>query len=204
MKKKWIAVSSMGIAATLVLAALATAAPVESTHGGFARGPMGGGDGGQGLMPWLGVPEMMKEAGLTDPQVKALRDLYAAAHKETLRLRGDVQIASFDARYLLQQDSPDESAVMAAIEAAGQARIRLHQHLASSLMGARRLVGEEAWQNLTAQARAEIKERRQERRVRGRPARRWGTGAGGGGERAGGMLPGDQFGGEMADLDPSR
>lgn len=176
MKRTWI-IASMAGAAALAAIVAAEAAPWGAGGPGCPGGRFGQCIMGPGAMRWLDAPDILEEAGVSDEQVEALRELHDAAQKEAIRLRADAQIASVEVRSLLRGASPDEAAVREAIEAAGRARIAWQQHLASSMLEARRLVGEDTWQALTSRIREEMRVQWQDRRGRRGP-RRWGPGAG--------------------------
>jgi Spy/CpxP family protein refolding chaperone len=103
-------------------------------------GPMGN---------WWKNSDMVQALGLTDQQVQQLQSTYlerkarlideqAAAEKEELKLQG-----------LMDQDSPDEGAVMAELDELNAAHNKLHKEFVSMSLAFRRILTADQWKKLS-------------------------------------------------------
>jgi Spy/CpxP family protein refolding chaperone len=153
MMKKWIALTA--ISGTLALTLAVFAAPRDKRGDGPPRGP----DGPHPMMRLLDNPEATEKLGLTEEQVAALKEVRYETQKQSVALQADAELAQLELQRVLQSDSPDEAAAHAAIEQAGQARIKLQQSRVSALLQAREAIGAEKWNEIKARGRRQMKER---------------------------------------------
>ncbi|MBN1268261.1 MAG: periplasmic heavy metal sensor [Kiritimatiellae bacterium] len=151
--KKWALGSA--IAVGLAVAMVAWAGPGRK---GGARGPGEGYGGPQG--PGLSRSTLAEQAGLSDEESQALENLMYEHQKAMIPLRADQQLARLEVRRLLEQETPDEAAVMKAVEAASQAELALEKARISHQLSVRSTLGPEK----AAQLRDCRREHRQERR----------------------------------------
>ena len=152
--KKWIPFAAL--IGTLALGALAFAPPRagRSPKAQPYRMLMG---------RMLENPRLLQKLDLDSDKVAALRRLRYEASKQRIRLQSEVRLARLDLRHSLSAEQPNESAVMAAVERAGQAATELHKSDVRHLLKARAILGPEKWQKLK-QIMAEHARHRQMRR----------------------------------------
>ena len=108
-------------------------------------------------------PRMIERLNLTSEQTESLKSLRFETQKRQIKLRADMALSRTELRQLLSADSPDEAAVMAAIEKAGQAKIALEKTHVEQMLRTRAVIGTEKWQQVK-----EMKERKRHHRGRGR------------------------------------
>jgi Spy/CpxP family protein refolding chaperone len=166
------------VAGVLALAALAFAQPGPGPGaGGRGAGGPGGSRGGFG--PGMGAemlahnPDLAKELGVTDEQIAALKTASYAHEQQTIKLRADFEAAQLEVRKLMEADTPDKAAVLAAVENAGKAGTELRKAQVSHMLQVREIVGKDVTKKLRAELRERMKERREERGGAG-----WGPGRG--------------------------
>ncbi len=96
----------------------------------------GGGEmGGQGEMMQkaemlkhiVGNPELAKKAGLSDEQIKKLKDSQFDFEKQLITLRAGAETAKLDVRRLLESDNADREALSKALDAAGEKELALRK-----------------------------------------------------------------------------
>ena len=168
------------VAATLSVGVLAFAVPGRPEPGGdHHRGPdrhrKDRGGPGHGMFGrFLKNPKIVEKLGLSDGQVESLHNLRYEAMKRHIDLKAAVSTARLDVRHLLHQDAPDEGAVMAAIERAGEASVDLRKSDVSHMLKGRSIIGPDKWKQVR-QLMAERRHRRPERgHRRGRHGREHG------------------------------
>lgn len=140
------------------LALTAGAAPGEG-HGegrgeGRGDGPggkrmMAGGPGGPEAMGarilqrLLDNPEKMKELGITEEQAGQLQASFYELEKKMVTLQGDAEVAQIELRRLMDADTPDKAAVLAAVDKAGAARTAIQKAMVEQRLAVRDILGEE-------------------------------------------------------------
>lgn len=107
------------------------------------------------LMRMLDNPDKAREFGISPEQAKALKASFHEMEKKMVSLRADVETAELDVRELMEQDDPDEAALMAAIEKVGQARTAVQKTLAQQRLAVGKIVSPETMKK--------VRERVQER-----------------------------------------
>lgn len=134
---RWFELSGF-VAATVIGMLVAGASSAEPPFGRYRHGP-----GPEGF-----IEEHAEELGLDAETQKAIeqiieesRDRAAAAHRETRRLR-------LEMRDLLDQESPDEAAVMQQADAIGAAETELHKQRLEALIKIRALLTSEQRERL--------------------------------------------------------
>ncbi|MAE65310.1 MAG: hypothetical protein CMJ18_13645 [Phycisphaeraceae bacterium] len=93
-------------------------------------------------------PEAMKALGLSEDQAKELRRIRYEARRAQIDLKAERDRARLELQHLMQQDAPDEAAVMAAVERVGQASIAMRKHGVKQMLASRSIVGAEKWQKM--------------------------------------------------------
>lgn len=124
------------------------------------RGPAGREPAGRG-------PDrvaMMKEAGLSDEQIAALRDVRDGVRREVIELRSEMQVARLDFRKEMEADTPGEAAVMAALERVHAAQLQVRKAQVRGLLKAREIAGPEAWASIREQTGDWFEERMEQNR----------------------------------------
>jgi Spy/CpxP family protein refolding chaperone len=149
MKKIWVATLVMALAG---LSLNAWADPGEGRGGGpdgrRAMGPGGPGGPGDGaamgariLQRLLDNPEKMKEFGITEEQAATLQTSFYELEKKMVTLQSDVELAQVELRRLMDADTPDKAAVLAAVEKAGAARTAIQKATVEQRLTVREIVG---------------------------------------------------------------
>ncbi|MFH0907415.1 MAG: periplasmic heavy metal sensor [bacterium] len=139
--KNWLIAS--GVAASLALAAVVCAGQEHHGDGpglgGGAGGP-GGGRGG-GLQAILDNEEIVKKLGITDAQVKAVREAGYERQKVMISLRADAELAQLDVKKLMDQDTPDTEAVMKALDTVGRLETEIRKEGVRNQLRIREIIG---------------------------------------------------------------
>jgi Spy/CpxP family protein refolding chaperone len=156
---------------TVVAAMLATAtwaAPGQGQCGGGGGkdkgGPGGGPGGGQGLQAILKDEQLAKQLGMTDAQIEAVHDAAYANRKDSVKLRGDAELARIDLHKLMEADTPDLDAVMKAVEKSGAAETALHKSEIALKLKIREIVGADTMKKIRAHMREVAGQKFQDRR----------------------------------------
>lgn len=115
--------------------------PQGPGHGpGRGEGPGGGPHGpGGGLMRL----ERLKEAGATDQQIKAVKELHFDAQAQEIDLRAKVEKAELALRQLMISEDASEAAVMKAADQVIEARAKVFKHELRTRLKAREILGAE-------------------------------------------------------------
>ncbi len=142
--KNWLI--TCGVAAGLALAAVVYAEPGQD-RGGPGGGPDGGHRGG-GLQALLDNEDVVKKLGLSDEQVKAVREAGYEHQKVMVSLRADSELAQLDVKKLMDQDTPDTEAVMKALDTAGRLQTEIRKEAVRSQLKVREIIGPEASKQL--------------------------------------------------------
>jgi Spy/CpxP family protein refolding chaperone len=158
--KKWIALTA-GVAA-LALATIVWAQPGGPECGDRGPDRMKRGGPEQALQALLRSPEAAAEAGVSEEQLTQLRDLMHDLEKQTIQAQADQKIAALELRRLMQADTPDRAAIMAAVEEGGRLRTEMQKLKVERMLSVRETLGPDAVKKLREQAR----ERRKEMRAR--------------------------------------
>lgn len=130
----------------------------ESTHKMPHHSGMMGGSGmkGHGKMPphmSLSPLAMKDELGLKDDQVKAIEPLETDYRKHAIKSRADVRVAMVDLGSLLDQKSPDRSAISSKVDEISSIRKRMMMYRVDTLLKLKEILTPEQY----AQFRSKIK-----------------------------------------------
>ncbi len=142
------------------------------------------GNGMRGHNPAM-MKQVMKNAGVTDAQIKKIQDLHFAADKEQIDLRHLVQKERLDLKQLLAADKPGKSAVFAKLDKIGALQTKLKKNRVGLALSIRAIVGPEIWEKLEAMR---AMHRRGKRGTRGPGPGMGGSGMGGSGMGGGPTL----------------
>ena len=104
--------------------------------------------GGRMIKQLLKNPEKAAEFGITPEQATALQASFYEMEKKMVGLRADMESAEIEVRQLMDQDSPDEAALMAAIDKAGQARTAIQKANAQQRLAVGKIVSSETMQKI--------------------------------------------------------
>ncbi len=174
---KWILTSC--VVGGISLAAVAWAEGPEPMEGDGPRPPMrermaermgdreGGGQPGRELLlrAVLQNPELAAKVGLSEAQVKTIREAAYAQREQLVKLRSDAELARMQVEKLSSADKVDKDALMKAIDAAGQQEIAVKKAEMAFQLQVKELVGPEVMKKL----RETMKEQFAERRAKGGP-----------------------------------
>lgn len=150
----------------------ATAQPMDAQRG---RGgpPDQAGRGPLNITAFLNNQAAVEKVGLTAEQVSSLKSLAAESEKKIGALRETVQLSEAAVRDLMRADTPDRSAIIAAIEKTGAARTDLRKAVVEEQLSVREIVGADALRKIhRATVREWRKDDRQEKQGDRKPPRR--------------------------------
>lgn len=150
-----------------------SAAPPPPPSSGMGGGGGGGEDAEMDLM--ANFSQVASDLGLDQGQQSKIRDLFYNSQKEAIDLRAAAQRTELDLRHHMGQDTPDEKAVMKALDAHLAAEAALKRNRVQLMLDVRDVLSVEQWRELL-----------ELRASRGR--------MGGGMGHGGGMGPGQQQG----------
>jgi Spy/CpxP family protein refolding chaperone len=119
---------------SLSLAALLSALLVSPAFAGPGAGP-GGPGGGPGMEGRF--EQELAKLGLSDAQNQKVQAILAAAKPQREEIRGQMRQAFQDMRALLDQDTPDRSAVLAQADHIGQIQTQAHKDMLTMLLAVR-------------------------------------------------------------------
>jgi len=134
-----------------VIVALATV-PLVHAEPGFRGQREGFGQHGFSKGAWvqwmLRNDEVAREAGVTDDQLAQLRGMVFATQEVLIRTKADHALARLELQKLLSEDTPDEAAVLEAVEKAGHFRTELKKERLRQYLQVRGLLGQETMASL--------------------------------------------------------
>jgi len=150
------------LVATFLLCAVALAQPpqggpgmrensgFDGPHRGFGPG-RGPGGGMHPLLPpgrWWKNAEIAKTIGLNDGQVQKIEQIFQDSRMKLVDIHANLQKEEIKLEPLLEADSPDESAVLSAIDRITAARASLEKANAQMAFAIRRVLTPEQWKTL--------------------------------------------------------
>lgn len=142
--------------------------------GGMTRGrmmgDMGGGDEGRAAMMMQGFinnPGLMEELTLTDEQKTKLKQLQTEFRRNMIDLEAVLQHKALDLADRISQDTPDEAALMKAIEETSAARLDIAKKRIKNLLQVRAVLTPEQRQKMREMMRQHMKEQVEQRRKGG-------------------------------------
>ncbi len=124
------------------------------------RGPAGRGPDGTAIL---------QEAGLSAEQIEQISQIRDEVRREVIGLRAEVQTARLDFRREMDAETPDEAAVMAALERIHAVQLQIRKAQVSGLLRARAIAGPEAWAEIRQETEDWFEERMERRRERAGP-----------------------------------
>ena len=131
-------------------------ARAQDWHGGGPGGP-GGSDApmerpfrgmGQGHARWWNNPRLAQQVGLTDDQKKKMDDIFQQHRLKLIDLDAAVQKQEAIMQPLIEADQPDETKILAQIDAIAQARADLEKDRARMLFSIRQTLTPDQWKKL--------------------------------------------------------
>ena len=156
----------MNCSKSLVVAALAG---FLSCGLAFAQGPDGPGPGGPPGGPgfggpppmdhmfhdrhfgrWWNDPEVAQQIGLTDQQKQQMDQIFVQHRLKLIDLNANLEKQEVLFRPMIEADQPDETKILAQIDAIAQARAELEKADARMLFDTRKVLTPEQWQKLKA------------------------------------------------------
>lgn len=129
------------------------------------EGRMEGRMGGDGAMiaRLLTNPKVAEELGLSQEQIKSLQEKLDALRKEIATLNIDLESSSMEQARLLTAQKVDESAVMSAVEKAGDLRTKIAKLMVQQMLTVKKILTPEQ----VEKARAMMRERMEKARGQG-------------------------------------
>jgi len=112
--------------------------------GGCQPGMMGGG----APMGMMMNPLCLKQAGATDDQIKAVNAAKLEAEKQGVSMKAKGELAQIKMRELLAADTPDEKAILAAVDEVGAVRTEQMKAMISAQLKTREILGAEVYKKV--------------------------------------------------------
>jgi periplasmic protein CpxP/Spy len=107
------------------------------------RGPQG---------RWWGNPELAQKLGLTADQIKKMDDILQQHRLRLVDLHATLDKEELMLEPMVSADQPDETKLLAQIDKVAQARAELEKANARMLLDIRRVLTQDQWQKLKAEA----------------------------------------------------
>jgi Spy/CpxP family protein refolding chaperone len=101
---------------------------------------------------WWSNPDMAQKLGLSADQVKRMDDIFQQFRLQLIDLNANLQKQELILEPLVSADQPDEPKILSQIDKVVQARAELEKANARMLLGVRRVLSQEQWQKLKADA----------------------------------------------------
>lgn len=101
---------------------------------------------------WWGNPEMAQKIGLSADQIKKMDDILQQHRLRLVDLHASVEKQELIMEPLVSADQPDETKLLAQIDKVAQARADLEKENARMLLDIRRVLTQDQWQKLKAEA----------------------------------------------------
>ncbi len=121
---------------------------------------------------WWNDPQLAQQIGLTDQQKHQMDDIFLQHRLKLIDLNANLEKQEVLFRPMIEADQPDETKILAQIDAVAQARADLEKANARMLFDLRKVLTPEQWQKLKDDAQRASRPRSDA----GRPARSLGTG----------------------------
>jgi Spy/CpxP family protein refolding chaperone len=123
--------------------------------------------------------QVLKDAGLSDQQIRRVMAIKDETDRKMLDIRHEVQKARLDLRGLMRADTPDEAAIYNQVDQIGALEVKLHKNRIGMMLSVRKEVTPEQWEKLSALfARHRMKRGERMRGKRGRRMQRGQMGPG--------------------------
>jgi Spy/CpxP family protein refolding chaperone len=115
------------------------------------------------------IKQALRDAGLSDQQIRRIEQLKDEADRNMLDIRYQLQKARLDLKQLMKVDSPNEAAVYKQVEKISAIQLKQKKNRISMVLAIRKEVTPEQWEKLSYLfAKHKMKRRRQMRRQRAR------------------------------------
>lgn len=112
-------------------------------------------------------PEIAEEIGLTEEQIKTLRDAMYEIKKQEIQLEAEKKLAAMEQIRLLTESTIDEEGVMAAVDKTSKITADLARLKVKQLLLVKKILTPEHIKKIKELMREHIQERRKERREQG-------------------------------------
>ena len=119
-------------------------------HGKRLRGGMGGEPPEGAIARLIMNPKLAEELGLTKEQIASLRTTLDEMKKKEIDLRGELEKAGIDQAKLMSETTPDEKAIMTAVEKSGKINIEFAKLRVQQLLVIRKTLTEEQMEKVKA------------------------------------------------------
>ncbi|MBN2496004.1 MAG: periplasmic heavy metal sensor [Deltaproteobacteria bacterium] len=129
--------TGIAVALAFILAALPAWAGF-----GHRRGP-----GKRGLPPAVRA-ELMKQAGLSDGQIRNIQSMRTELEKQQIDLRAEMEKVRLDFRSLMQRYDADERTVMTNVEKMHSLQLKLKKNRVLHMLRIRKEMSEQQWKTL--------------------------------------------------------
>ncbi len=106
--------------------------------------------GGHGR--WWDKPEVAQQVGITDDQKKKMDDIFQQHKLQLIDLKATLEKQETVLQPLIEADQPDETKILAQIDAIAQARAELEKANARMLFGIRTVLTADQWKKLRSMA----------------------------------------------------
>ncbi len=166
--------SSPLITATAALL-LSTAVVTWAGQGGPGRHEAQRGPGPGGIGRMLNNPETLQKLGVTDEQQAAIKTATYEFRKEMAKLKADGELAEIELQKAMDEATPDETAVMKAVDNVGAAKTAMrkagvkHQLKVKTILGAEKVEALKAMQCERMKEKKEQRGQKFDRRFKARP-----------------------------------
>lgn len=128
-------------------------------HIGGGRGEAGG-MMAEGMMfkHILGDLELAKKAGVSDEQIKKLKEGQFDFEKQMITLRADAETSKLDVKKLMESDKPDRDAVSKAIDVAGAKELALRKAGIMRMLDVKETLGKDTIEKIKGLAREQMQQ----------------------------------------------
>jgi Spy/CpxP family protein refolding chaperone len=99
---------------------------------------------------WWNNPEMAQKLGITDQQKKQMDDIFLQHRLKLIDLNANLEKQETLLHPMIEADQPDETKILAQIDAVAQARAELEKANARMLFDLRKTLTPDQWQKLKA------------------------------------------------------
>lgn len=179
--KKHLTLAVAVMAVALAVSSVALAQGMGGKGGQGFGGGMGVGPGaGMGIERLLDNPQIIAELGLTDSQVKQLKDIQSKSQRDAIKVKAEVDVLQLDLKDLLDQDNPDMKKVDSLLDQIGAKHTEMQKSMIHSLIDMKGALTDEQKAKVKELIAEKMKERGQNRDGRRGKGGGQGMGPGGG------------------------
>jgi len=94
------------------------------------------------------MKQVLKDAGLSDQQIRRLENLRLEAEKQALDIRHEMQKERLELARLMQAEKPDRNAIFKQLEKISALQLQLKKNRVGSLLDARAEMTPEQWEKV--------------------------------------------------------